>query len=129
MRSIVGAPVHRCNSGPRNEAQPIRRARRMHTTVALGVLLYFAVLVAGAPALAHYPWIKVHMEEESESFRISFGHAFPEDGLLRVDRLEGIRAVHSDGSVEALELGEREHHPLPNAVEGARMIVAKQKPA
>ncbi|TVP89029.1 MAG: DUF4198 domain-containing protein [Thioalkalivibrio sp.] len=108
----------------------MRPGRGMRAATALALLFAFAALLAGAPALAHYPWITVHEgEDESESFRISFGHTFPEAGLLRVDRLDGVRVVQPDGGVEALELEEREYHPLPDATEGAVMIVAEQKPA
>lgn len=129
MRINDDVPVPPLSYGPRGAGQPLWRARRTHTTVALSVLLYCAMLAVGALALAHYPWITVQMQDAAESFRISFGHSFPEDGLLRVDRLEGIRVVHPDGRTEALELGEREHHPLPIAAAGAGMIVAEQKPA
>lgn len=96
----------------------------------LGALVGLAVLFAGAPALAHYPWITVHEAEgQGASFLISFGHSFPADGQLPADRLEGVRLVQPDGSVEALELEARENHPLPDAAEGAGMIVAEQKPA
>lgn len=90
----------------------------------------FMLLVA-MPATAHYPWIKVHgATSASEYFRIHFGHSFPEDGLLRADRVAGVRLVHPDGSVEVLELEAREDHPLsPARNPGARMIVAEQNPA
>jgi len=94
------------------------------------VLIWLLLPLVAVPAAAHYPWITVQVSKgEAETFRIHFGHSFPEDGMLRADRLDGVRVVHSDGNVDALELEEREYHPLPGTAEGAGMIVAEQKPA
>lgn len=111
-----------------------RRVRRpdepSRMASALRFLTWLMLPLAATPALAHYPWITVHgVAGQAEVFRVHFGHSFPSDGLLRVDRLDGVRLVHADGRVEPLELAEREFHPLPGPAEGASMIVAEQKPA
>jgi len=107
-----------------------RLPARTRIESALHVLVGLMLPLAAAPAFAHYPWITVHGSAgQAETFRVHFGHSFPEDALLRVDRLDGVRVVHPDGSVEMLELEERADHPLPDAAEGARMIVAEEKPA
>jgi uncharacterized GH25 family protein len=127
---IAKHPVHRVGIGGQvAQSVPIHESVPA-TATSWGALLGIVMLFASAPALAHYPWVTVHEEEEQgTSFRISFGHQFPVAGRLQVDRLEGVHVVYSDGRVEALELEEREYHPLPAAAEGARMIVAEQKPA
>jgi uncharacterized GH25 family protein len=90
-----------------------------------------AMLLAVPAVHAHYPWIAVDAGAEPHgTLRITLGHAFLEHGQLPADRLEGIRLVQPDGSVQPLRLGESENHPLPAAAEeGARLIVAEQQSA
>ncbi len=130
MRSIEEHPVHHLERGREAAGRPRCPGRGPRVALGLGALVGLAVLLAGAPALAHYPWITVHAgEPQGASFRIGFGHAFPADGQLPADRLEGVRLVQPDGSVRALELEARDDHSLPDAAPGAILIVAEQKPA
>jgi len=99
--------------------------------LAPAVGIFFALLLLGVatPALAHYPWITVSEDAEGgTAFRLGFGHVFPDDGPLAVDRLEGIRVIGADGSVKDLLLEDREFHALPGAADGARLIVAEGAP-
>jgi uncharacterized GH25 family protein len=122
-------------SSVKDEPQARRHARRW----AFGATAFWAslfalagVLLLTVPAVhAHYPWIAVDASAQPHgTFRITFGHAFLEHGQLPADRLEGIRLVEPDGSVQPLSLGEGKNHPLPAAAgEGARLIVAEQQPA
>lgn len=93
-------------------------------------LFVLALQGFATPALAHYPWITLSQDNERGTMiRLGFGHVFPEDGPLAVERLEGIRVVDADGSVKDLLLEDRELHALPEKADGGRLIVAEEVPS
>ncbi|MFO8152256.1 DUF4198 domain-containing protein [Thioalkalivibrio sp.] len=105
------------------------RARLPRPVPVLVTLLALGLLGMAAPAWAHYPWITASGDADGvATFRLGIGHAFPEDGPLAVDRVEEIRLVAVDGTVETLVLEDGETHALPDGADGARLIVAEQTP-
>ncbi len=132
---LANASAARPNGPGLGRSVPAQRITRGHRAFFAGLApaigIFFALLLLGVakPALAHYPWITASKDtEEGTAFRLGSGHVFPDDGPLAVDRLEGIRVVGADGSVTGLLLEDRDFHALPDAADGASLIVAEETP-
>ncbi|MDO3377231.1 DUF4198 domain-containing protein [Geoalkalibacter halelectricus] len=76
-----------------------------------------------SPALAHYPWLTV-LEEEPLSFEVGWGHDFPRDGILAVERIASAQVVAPDGTRRALELQPGEVHALESVADAGLYILA-----
>ena len=90
------------------------------------VLLLCLVLT---PAHAHYPWLTV-LEQNPLRFELSWGHEFPRDGILAVERIAAVHLVLPDGSVRDLVLSPGDAHSAgPLADTGLHVLAATQVPS
>lgn len=91
------------------------------------VLIVFPIL-----AQAHYPWLNLQRYTldagRSANLTIGWGHAFPDDGFMKKDRLEELYILSSDGTKFNTEAkSELEFASVTPLEAGAYLVVGQQK--
>lgn len=81
-----------------------------------------------SPAQAHFPWLAV-LDPDPLRFEIGWGHSFPRDGILAVERIASARLHLPDGGVRELVLNPGDEHSAGSLPEpGLYLLALRQRP-
>ena len=101
--------------------------------IVYSLLLLAAMLLAAAPALAHFPWLALPSFDlktgQSIQARIGWGHHFPVDGLLEAKQIGKVAIYGPQGKVlEAPAINEFMFKGPALNQPGAYVVAAAKKP-
>lgn len=110
----------------------VRKSQAFNFLGRFGSLLFsvpLLVMVTGtfSPALAHYPWLTV-LDHDPITFEIGWGHDFPTDGTLPMERLGEVTLIMPKGEKRPLNLQAAEQHQAGAAAGGVHLLLAEQRP-